>query len=111
MADGLALLLAGEGEGGGMDAMVSGTLTGLGGCLGIRVEQEVYPVIWPVGTSLDSDGSAVLVGEERFLLGDRLTGSGGFLTSPLPDSAPAVPRDCASERGEAVWLDSASAAG
>lgn len=107
MKDGVKVLIAGEGEGAGMDASVTGALIRVGGCLGIRVERSEYPVVWPAGTTVGSDGRTVLLGDGQFVLGDTVTGSGGFLTGALPVFAPAVPTECAPADGEIVLLGSA----
>lgn len=107
MADGLKVLVAGEGQGSGLDASVNGEVVRVGDCLGLRVERTEYPVVWPPGTSIGDDGRAVQLGDGQVVLGDTVTGSGGFLTGKLPESSPPIPTTCAPEEGEVVFLDAA----
>lgn len=64
----------------GMDAEVLGVLELDQGCLYLVQDDERYPVLWPFGTSWNSaDESVVLADGDSVAVGDRVTGSGGYL--------------------------------
>lgn len=90
--------------GGGSDALVSGTLTASGSCLGVKVEDVSYPVVFPTGTT--SSGEAIeLPNGEELSLGDQVSLGGGFYSAPLPSGIPPIPEDCLGPTGEIVVLN------
>ena len=67
--------------GGGSDALVSGTLAASGSCVGVKVEDVSYPVVFPSGTT--SSGEAIeLPSGVELSLGDQVTLGGGFYSPP-----------------------------
>jgi hypothetical protein len=59
-----------------MAAEVTGLLAYDGECLRL----DVYPVVWPEGTTWEPSGVLTLPGGERVTPGERVTGGGGYLS-------------------------------
>lgn len=84
-------------DGGGMDALVEGTLTDEGECIGIHTsEGETYVISFPRGTGWTPPGTLTLGGTE-LRVGDRVSLGGGHLGTvaeyrasgaDVPDSCP-----------------------
>lgn len=69
---------ASAGEG-GMDAQVQGRLVLEGDCLYLDGEER-YPVVWPAGTTWDTERPAVVSRTGALLpVGTDVSGSGGYL--------------------------------
>ena len=65
--------------GGGMDAIVAGSLAFDGDCLHL-IEREVeYPVVWPRGASWETDPPSVMLDGQSIEPGMSVTGGGGYL--------------------------------
>ncbi|MGB7979798.1 MAG: hypothetical protein WCF36_03270 [Candidatus Nanopelagicales bacterium] len=63
------------GDGSGNDALLEGPLTLSGGCLLVGE----FPVVWPYGTTWDSQAQAVRLSDGQVVaLGDRVSGGGGY---------------------------------
>lgn len=99
-------VLVGERTDGGDDALLSGRLTDVGGCLGVG---ETV-VVWPAGTSVTTDDGPVAVhvpGRPSAALGDRMEVGGGVALEPGEQRSDhevagvVVPAACA-EKG--VWV-------
>jgi len=88
-----------EGE---SDVMVSGVVEKIGDCLGIKVEQTTYPLIWPKDAKVED--ARVSLDDTSFGIGDELSGGGAFLPEPYPSQAPDIPEGCRSATGEVVLL-------
>ena len=64
-----------RGDGSGTDALIEGPLTLSGGCLLVGE----FPVVWPYGTTWDSQAQAVRLSDGQVVaLGDRVSGGGGY---------------------------------
>ncbi|WP_377324796.1 hypothetical protein ACFJIY_07830 [Pimelobacter simplex] len=100
--EGATVLIATGALEGESDVMVSGVVAKIGDCLGIKVEQTTYPLIWPKHVEVE-DASVSLDGT-TFGLGDELSGGGAFLPEPYPSQAPDIPEGCRSATGEIVLL-------
>lgn len=89
--------------GAGMDALGSGPLTVVGGCLGLGD----FVVVWPPGTDVvDEDPLVVDVPEVgRVGLGDRVVVGGGFVVEHEPGTA----RDAGSEEVGGVTVPASCA--
>lgn len=97
-------VLVGEDTGAGMDALLSGELTVIDGCLGVRQ----YVVIWPHGTDVTDDDPLTIEVPDlgTFTLGDTVELGGGEVSTNSDTSeldGVTVPEDCA---GSASWLAS-----
>ena len=86
------------------DALVSGELTASGECVGVQVEEAVYPLVFPEGTAAQ-DTAVVLPDGTSLEYASTVRLGGGFHTSPLPDGTPEVPSRCAGATGEVVVVD------
>lgn len=88
-----AVLVAAPADGGD-DAMVSGEVTVVDGCLGINDDVAV----WPSGTQVtDPDGPVIEVPQlGTITVGDHVEGAGGYMRArDLHDEhSPAVPDSC-----------------
>lgn len=100
--EGAQVLFANGALEGESDAMVSGVIAKIGDCVGIKVEQTIYPLIWPQGAKVE--GSRVRFSGESFGLGDELSGGGAYLAEPHPSLVPTIPDGCRSDTGEIVLL-------
>lgn len=85
-------VLVAERAGGGMDALLDGTLAIVGGCLGITDPETEHAtgadrpgtvVVWPHGTDLTSDDPATIAlpGTGDLAVGDEVSVGGGFVRS------------------------------
>ncbi len=93
--------------GGRSDALVSGTLAASGSCVGVKVEDVSYPVVFPSGTT--SSGEAIeLPSGEELSLGDQVSLGGGFYSPPLPSGIPPIPEDCLGPTEEIVVLNASA---
>lgn len=93
---GLSALIAADIQHSG-DAAVAGSLAVLGGgCVGVRVGERKYLVVWPSKTDIRDSGvlQLVLPNGEMLEEGDAFEGAGGFQSAPLPDSIPPIPKEC-----------------
>lgn len=108
-SNGLKVLIA-EPADAGDDALLSGTLQNVGGCLGI----DGYAVIWPDGTRVGDESALVLdvPGFPTAVMGERASVGGGVLfeknAHPATDYSIAgvtVPGACVVE---GVWMGSPS---
>ncbi len=98
-------VLVGERTDSGDDALLSGRLTDVGGCLGVG---ETV-VVWPAGTSVTTDGPATVhvPGRPSAALGDQMEVGGGVALEPGEQprdnevAGVVVPTACA-EKG--VWV-------
>lgn len=93
---GLSALIAADIEHSG-DAAVAGSLAVLGGgCVGVRVGEKKYLVVWPYTTDIVGSGVLQLALPNGGILeeGDFFEGAGGFYSAPLPDSVPSIPKGC-----------------
>ncbi|MBT9254300.1 hypothetical protein KMZ32_01155 [Phycicoccus sp. MAQZ13P-2] len=105
-ADGVTVLVA-ERTDSGDDALLSGRLTDVGGCLG--VDETV--VVWPAGTSVTTDGPATVhvPGRPSAALGDPMEVGGGVALEPGEErtdhrvAGVVVPAACAAQ---GVWVAS-----
>jgi hypothetical protein len=98
-AGGETLVLVGEKTDGGMDALGSGKLADVGGCLGWAPtgSDEGTVVIWPHGTNVETpDPLRVRIKGEIYAIGDTVEVGGGHV-GPLEPSGyfyDQVPKSC-----------------
>lgn len=66
----------------GMEALLSGTVIKLpSGCFGMKSDNEKYPVIWPKGTSLSDDASALRMSDGTLVpQGTNIEAGGGIIS-------------------------------
>jgi len=105
-----ARVLVAERSSGGMDALLEGTLTMVGACLGIEATEgsALLVVVWPYGTDVERGDPLTLdlpdVGTVS--LGEAVAVGGGVVRpdSPAgPVGGAAIPASC---RAPEVWLAS-----
>lgn len=91
-----------EGDGSGASALIEGPLTMSSGCLLV----SEFPVVWPYGTTWDSETQAVRLSDGQVVaLGDRVSGGGGYLYLPDLDPEFAVSlADCPTNKYEEVAM-------
>lgn len=98
-------VLVGERSQEGMEALLSGRLAVLDGCLGLESEDEVasYVVVWPHGTEVvDEDPLTISVPDDgEHSVGDRLQVGGGETAPSGRPGGVDVEAECP---GAAVWL-------
>lgn len=99
------MVLVGERSQEGMEALLSGRLAVLDGCLGLETEDEVvsYVVVWPHGTEVvDEDPVSISVPDDgEYSVGDRLQVGGGETAPSGRPGGVDVEAECP---GAAVWL-------
>lgn len=101
-----ATVLISERTGGAMDALLSGTLAVVDGCLGIKdADHHDTVVVWPHGTEVTSREPAVIdiPGLGEIGLGDEVSVGGGVVRNDGPVGGVTVPTYC--DDGE-TWLAS-----
>lgn len=107
-ATGIQTLVAGTSDGGG-DVAIQGLLTLVDKCVGLKIGDTDYLVIWPAGSAsndVDDTVEITIPGGTAFRLGTTLTGAGSFFSGDLPVAAPPLPASCRSGN-DVVLLDSA----
>lgn len=102
--DGVALTTSDDGNvllshlrdtGGGMDAVVEGTLATAGTCFGLTTDQGTFAVVFPPGSSIIEGTEQIAIPHWGTLsVGDHLKGSGGYFTSDKLGYADQLPETC-----------------
>lgn len=96
--------------GGGMDAIVEGTLAFDGDCLHLIQGDLEYPVVWPSGASWEPDPPSVVLDGQIIQPGMTVSGGGGWLNrdhveqqagSQVADAA----ERCAGPTGEIAFFN------
>lgn len=96
--------------GGGMDAVLEGTLAFDGDCLHLTQDDTSYPVVWPSGAVWRPDPPAVVVDGQTIEPGATVSGAGGYLSRDHveelagPEVADAAGR-CSGESGEIAFFN------
>lgn len=99
--------------GGGMDAIVEGTLAFDGDCLHLIQEDVEYPVVWPAGAAWQPDPPSVVLDGESIEPGATVSGGGGYLSRGHveqlagPQVADAAER-CSGSTGEVAFFNAGS---
>lgn len=63
----------------GDQAQVKGELVATkGGCVGVSIEGNTIPVVWPAGTRFDDAHGVVVPDVGTFALGGKVSGAGGY---------------------------------
>lgn len=86
----------------GLTSQVTGTVEmDEAGCLYLTGGGHRYPLVWPVGTSVDGEGR-IVVGDHEVEVGDGIVAVGGFVSpadlDDLEGPAVTIPDEC--ESGE-----------
>jgi len=101
---GVSLLVSGPVDG-ASDSSVPGTVAVVGDCIGVKIGDNSYVVVWPTGTTAGEGGDPgiVLPDGVEVALGSEIEGGGGF-TAPadLPATAPELPGSCSDAEQIAV---------
>jgi hypothetical protein len=96
-----------------MAALLAGTLTFDGECLGLIDGDIEYPVVWPSGASWESDPPSIVLDGQTIEPGSTVSGEGGYLTrdnveeragSQVADAA----ERCAGPTGEIAFFNMGS---
>jgi hypothetical protein len=90
----------------GLTAQVTGTVEmDDEGCLYLAGSGHRYPLVWPVGTTVDADGR-IVVGDHEVAVGDGIVALGGFISpddlDDLEEPTVSIPDDCQSGEELAV---------
>lgn len=99
--------------GGGMDAIVEGTLEFDGDCLHLVQGDVEYPVVWPAGAAWQPDPPSVWVDDKSIEPGATVSGAGGYLSRGHveqmagPHVADAAER-CSGATGEIAFFNAGS---
>lgn len=97
-------VLVGESTSEGMDALLTGRLADVGGCLGIEPDEtgDAMAVVWPHGTEVVDDAPLTIEvpDDGRYAIGDTVSLAGGTVAGGEVGGLP-LPPECS---GEQTWL-------